>query len=347
MNFRAIVSGVSLLALGLSTGCYSGPDAFTESGTIVERQIVLNGPENNGLIFNGFMFNGFQFNGFILNGFQFNGFHFNGFLINGSEMIVTVENNGEIIEASSAELLGSELLITTQKVVGGEVTEVETEIRIDDVYPSPKADDVFYHLLSAYDAELDDWVPLCSDGQGNQTEAILLAGGWDNATGARIESDKPTATFACRGDVLAKCVEMGYAPWREAEVKTGKKHGKHGKTKVVTLADHHQACTRMLRADYCGTGEPNTVNGTLIDVADKVEPDPIQAYESKWDYEAEWGPDGAVCIGDSLRTQLFENQDGYEMPSCINDIPETKKCGKLKKTYKTGALLGTRFELPK
>lgn len=54
-----------------------------------------------------------------------------------------------------------------------------------------------------------------------------------------------------RGDGgIAKCVDMGYKPWTSA-------------------ADElHQACVRMVRADFCGDGVPFTVDGTAIDVQD-------------------------------------------------------------------------------
>ena len=347
MNLRALVTGVTL-TLGLATGCYSGPDELEdwgpEEGEVMERAINVNGQGENG-----FQLNGLQMNGFNLNGLQLNGFNLNGFNLNGSEIVLNLEVDGESVEARSDELLGSEFIVNVQTVVGGELVEIPTEVRLDDVTASPTESDVLYHMLSAYDNELDDWVPLCADAQNNPVGAIALEGGWDAQSGDRLEADD-LVTFACRGDVLAKCVEMGYAPWREAKIKTGEE------TKEwVSMADHHQACTRMLRADYCGIGQPNTINGTLIDVGDKVKrykvdgqkiKGKVQAYESEWDYEAEWGPDGAICIGDSLRTQLFEGQEGYELPSCIADIPETKKCGKLRKHWASGALIGTRFEAP-
>jgi hypothetical protein len=84
--------------------------------------------------------------------------------------------------------------------------------------------------------------------------------------------------ITCTSGALGKCVLFGYRPWRGAE-----------------MAAMHQACTRMVRADYCGDGHPHTKDGTKIDVFDRVgvqldEPDPGMTFE------AGWATDGAVCV---------------------------------------------------
>lgn len=66
--------------------------------------------------------------------------------------------------------------------------------------------------------------------------------------------------------------------------------------------DRHQACTRMLRGDYCGDGQAHTKNGTMIDLYDTAgiqssDPDPGMTFE------AAWGKDGAVCVS---RTRLAD-----------------------------------------
>lgn len=57
--------------------------------------------------------------------------------------------------------------------------------------------------------------------------------------------------------------------------------------------DEYQACTRMLRADYCGTGA-NTQSGITVDVADNLGKAWVHA--GTWKPEAAWSKDGAVCI---------------------------------------------------
>jgi hypothetical protein len=76
-------------------------------------------------------------------------------------------------------------------------------------------------------------------------------------------------------------VRLGYKPWKRLSDGT-------------SLWDHHQACVRMLRADYCGDG-PTTRDGMLINLYDPVgiqpdEPRPGMSFEAGWD------EGGAVCV---------------------------------------------------
>jgi hypothetical protein len=63
------------------------------------------------------------------------------------------------------------------------------------------------------------------------------------------------------------------------------------------MADYHQACTRMTRADYCGDGSSFTKDGTLIDMSDALGVESFET-ESRADFapEASWGPTGATCV---------------------------------------------------
>ena len=57
----------------------------------------------------------------------------------------------------------------------------------------------------------------------------------------------------------------------------------------------HQACTRMLRADYCGDGTPHTQDGTEVDVYDTLGIQSPQA-DSDMTFEAAWTADGSACV---------------------------------------------------
>ena len=86
----------------------------------------------------------------------------------------------------------------------------------------------------------------------------------------------------CSSGAIGKCVRLGYKPWKRLPDGTA-------------LWDHHQACVRMMRADYCGDGQSFTRDGTLIDLYDRLglqkdEPAPGMRFE------AGWGKDGAICV---------------------------------------------------
>jgi hypothetical protein len=85
--------------------------------------------------------------------------------------------------------------------------------------------------------------PLCAPGD----EGMFVAGRWDESGAHSLEADE--LTYACMSGVIAKCVAWGYAPWQVGP-------------------EVHQTCTRLARADYCGDGNPWTLEGTRIDVYD-------------------------------------------------------------------------------
>ena len=100
-------------------------------------------------------------------------------------------------------------------------------------------------------------------GTWNLGSGVVGGGSWTNSS--------TTFTFGCRGAALAKCVELGYKPWK---IVNG-----------VSLRNHHQACVRMIRADYCGDGKPWTQDGTPINVYDSLN---IQTDAATYKLDAEW-----------------------------------------------------------
>ncbi len=68
------------------------------------------------------------------------------------------------------------------------------------------------------------------------------------------------AALARPTDVLSKCVDLGYPPWTQGQLcDTAGKY-----CTPTTLAPWHQACPRLIRADYNGDGVPWTGNGTTL-----------------------------------------------------------------------------------
>jgi hypothetical protein len=159
--------------------------------------------------------------------------------------------------------------------------------------------------------------------RGTPLEAIPLSGRWSFAEGTRgggAHIADGGFTFACVGGALAKCVEFGYKPWRVVQ--------------GVSLAAHHQACTRMIRADYCGDGRSFTVDGRDINVYDALG---IQADTEPWIFEAEWTPNGAACARG--RRVLFK--DG-RTPACWSKL-QRRRCGD-KAHFARGTLLMNEYK---
>lgn len=310
--------------LGGAGGCDESPgDAAGLEGAELRGQVnnapVLNGAALNGNALNGISLNGFTVNGFTVNGFTVNGFTVNGFTVNGSQLSATKWMGGAPVAVSGPDLIGGRMAM----IAGGNIyVIIFDDVRLD---PNNPAGDVYLYDISVYDVLNDTTGSLCSY-NGQPVPAIPLVNHWNMQTGDRID-DPDIVTFACRGGALAKCVDWGYRPWATAK-------RCDPVTQVcadVSLREYHQACTRLVRADYCGDGTPHTVNGTLIDVYDPLSPG-IQVEASAdhplWGVEAEWGPDGATCAGSALRLQhLDELEIPYEYPPCLDDLLAEEDCG--------------------
>jgi hypothetical protein len=151
-------------------------------------------------------------------------------------------------------------------------------------------------------------LPLCVDSAGHAVFADTVGGTWNFAEGVpgggAYHADTTQFTIACRGSTIAKCLEVGYTPW-------------NGATRELA------ACVRALRADYCGDGTSFTVDGTLVRVSDDLE---IQPDDSAWVPEAEWSPDGALCVSKKKNTRF--SQVAHETPPCFPHALKPKNsCG--------------------
>jgi hypothetical protein len=78
--------------------------------------------------------------------------------------------------------------------------------------------------------------------------------------------------FTCTSGAIGKCILWGYPPTRR---------------------EVHDACVRMVRADYGGDGTSLTRDGTLIAFCDRVGVHPCKDVPS---IEAGWFEGGAVCV---------------------------------------------------
>ncbi len=167
------------------------------------------------------------------------------------------------------------------QLTGADEQGRKLNFQIKDVELDPKDPEKETYLYTVFYLDPTDsqWKNLCKPDAQNVAKAISLSGSWDN-TGAYVESEG-LVTFSCTNGVLAKCVRFGYKPWKNVEGQS--------------LRDYHQACTRMLRADYCGNGKGHTQEGTPVDVYDALGIQKPTADDGMV-FEAAWRPDGATCI---------------------------------------------------
>jgi hypothetical protein len=152
------------------------------------------------------------------------------------------------------------------------------QIRDTEIDPKDPQQEIYLYTVFYRDNN-QTWQNLCQASGNYEAKAIALQGSWDS-TGAYREG-KNQVTFSCASGALAKCVRFGYKPWKTLNGRS--------------LRDYHQACVRMVRADYCGDGTAHTHEGTPINIYDRLgvqQPDVLPEMR----FEAAWGVDGAEYI---------------------------------------------------
>jgi hypothetical protein len=157
------------------------------------------------------------------------------------------------------------------------------------------------------------WTPLCG---GDAVGAMAIPGEFainpkqkGPVSNGDYHFSRDRLTFSCRDGVAAKCIDWGYPP-RGAD---------------PDLSRYFQACTRMARADYCGTGHSRTVPGTVINYSDLHDPPIVPAIAAPGMVpEAVWGlGDGtqgqpaAICLS---RTRWSTIPIGDRSP-CADLLP--------------------------
>lgn len=190
--------------------------------------------------------------------------------------LVVAGNRFELHDAAGgalpqAALLGAELSVDDGQ--GGQAL-----LRIEAAYTDASDPEIALYTLSQRDAA-GRWAPLCEPGPDGRGSAFPVSGIW-TVQGEHRPGDGRFG-LACSHSAIGKCVRMGYKYWQ-------------ARSDQAPLWALHQACTRMLRADYCGDGTSHTRDGTLVNVADawgiqRAEPEPAR-------FEASWDAEGAVCV---------------------------------------------------
>lgn len=161
------------------------------------------------------------------------------------------------------------------------------EVAICDAESAADDPEMVWYRIEYWNKRTQEWEnPCVATAEVPQPRALAVRGVWDDQGGRRESAGQ--FTFACEVGAIAKCIGWGYKPWE-------RKNG-------VLLADHHQACTRMARADYCGNGRSHTTIGNLVDMYDQAgvqqrATTPVAGWDpARASFEAAWTTEGAYCL---------------------------------------------------
>lgn len=279
-------------------------DWVGEDGRIAMRNAVENASATNGVVVNGIRCNGLRVNGLRVNGLRVNGLRVNGSALNSPQM------NGNKLQAKNAsnqvlegqDLEDLRLDMDHEDPNDQSITQIEQSVTEVEV----AANGLVLNTLKFRELPAGTWQNSCENG----AKAIQLKGDWDVNTGERISDDPSSSTWACLGGALGDCASWGYIP--------GNSYA------GAALANYHQTCIRLKRADYCGNGTHHTQNGHPLDVYDKVS---MMAPEASlaWNIEGFWGPNGALCLNHTRKTNYSKYTNdgsktyiGCNIPACVD-----------------------------
>jgi len=320
-----------LLIWLLAAACGGQEIDAADRQTVSPDLVVANGEQLNGEQLNGEQLNGEQLNGAGM-GVNVAFTSLQGTVLEGGTLLDSTSLAGTVFHGSGRghQFAGADFRLARFQAVAFDGTPVV--LRIANIAQEAVPDDDVWTYQIEFQSANGVWSPLCHDAAGAAVPAIPLAGRWNygrGIAGGGAHIDDPSAfTFACKGlGAIAKCAfPVGYKPWKAV----------HG----VSLAPYHQACVRMIRADYCGDGTPWTQNGRRIDIYDGLGIEqPTRALSF---FEAEWGERGAVCLSRerviTLRAIL-----GTVSSCVLSKLSLT--CGN-KAHFQTGTRVMDRFALP-
>jgi hypothetical protein len=291
-NRNAILAAISAITLGCGCAMESGaggdllhPDGslLQPTGVFVSSDSVNHG-EQDGL---GRL--GTEILARTAEGTASDNSELSGLLLSGSALASMQAATGETL--SQAALVGAIFRTVTP---GGDPIELRIDaLEIDpagtdttDSDPPEAPDATVYRYTISYSlGQEPGWMLACGVNEdGVPIRAIPLQHLWDyrqGLPGGGAKRDMPDwITFACEGFALAKCVDLGYKPWVSVD--------------NISLDAHHQACTRMVRGDYCGDGRSQGLTQATVNVYDSlgIQTDP----PDYWITESEWTAAGARCV---------------------------------------------------
>jgi hypothetical protein len=178
-------------------------------------------------------------------------------------------------------------ILTSPDLVGAVLDTVDEDgraitVRIDTVAQDPTdlSGDIWLHGFSVLDHEAGLWREFCQSAPDGTRAGFPLAGRW--TTDMRHLPASSGFTLTCTSGASGKCVRMDYKSWR--------------KVGTDSLWEYHQACVRVIRADYGGDGISHTCDGTRIDLFDRLGVQRRDHVADSLTFEAAWSADGAICV---------------------------------------------------
>ncbi|MDY7227612.1 ADYC domain-containing protein [Hyalangium rubrum] len=208
------------------------------------------------------------------------------------------------------------------------------EVSICGAEPSHEDPGMVWYRIEAWNAVAQEWEnPCVALNNVPDPRALAVSSLWDESGASKAVPGR--FTFACENGAITKCVRWGYKPWASRDGQP--------------LADLHQACTRMARADYCGNGRSHTHQDTTIDMYDRLGMlTRTHEASAEWDparasFEAAWGPDGATCLartrdGRALATVLQECPNRFRTNMAV-ELGEGDRCTTRRVDVSPGAAL--------
>jgi len=280
---RNIIFASSIVLVAACGQANPGPLDSWLGAEMNENTQEINADVTNRTYANGEATNRTYSNSGTINAVTYQGVKFAGASIGGVAIVGVTIVDGKLVgtrQSDNVQISGSSLKNARMK--GRYSDSAEVDIRIDDVVHDNVYDVDWNYASVSFDSG-STWKPYCKNGE----PVLPVMNRW-SVTNSRV-SDPSVFTLACDMGALAKCVKWGYNPQRSKQECDGAGH-----CKQQSLDDWHEACTRLVTADYCGDGIPHTRNGTPIDIYDNLN---IQTRSGTLrGVEADWTTDGARCI---------------------------------------------------
>lgn len=169
-----------------------------------------------------------------------------------------------------------------------------------------------YHL----ELQMEDgrWINGCED---PDDVAFPIPGYWSRTDYRYVPKPRTESrefSFACVRRDVAKCLRQGYSAYAS-----------DGRDKKILF----EACTRMMRADYCGDGHSFTRDGSEVRLYDKGSKGAVLAkikadqLDGKLRFEAKWdATKGAVCVAQPRYPELVRQGASA---ACLAKI-QSRKC---------------------